>query len=168
MIAVFLMIMMVMLVVVVMIAVFLMIMMVMLMVVVIIAVFLMIMMMLMVMRMTADRAYLFFRHQLICQGHRFFHGSQNLLTGNVIPGGRYDRSLGIFLPYQGNCPIQLFLTHLLSSAQDNGSGAFHLIIVKLAKILHIHFYFHGICHGHQTVYSNLTVFRNTFHCPAHI
>ena len=82
--------------------------------------------------------------KLRSQGCLTFHGLQQLLTGQFAPGSGDNGGMLIVLPEHGNCHIQLLLRDRIGAGEDNGGSSFHLVIVELAKVLHIHLNFAGI------------------------
>lgn len=77
------------------------------------------------------------RQHLIRQAMPLFHSFPNLRSRQRIPGSRDDSSLSVVLPQHRNGQLQLLLRRLLRAAEDNRIGALHLIVEKLAEILHI-------------------------------
>ena len=82
------------------------------------------------------------------QGRLTFHGLQQLRTGQLTPGGYHDGGIRIMLPQQGHSGIQLGLGNGIGAGKDDGTGGFHLVIVELAEILHIHLYLAAIHNRH--------------------
>ena len=80
-----------------------------------------------------------------------FHGRQQLLPVQFVPRGRHDGRSRVLFPQQRNAGIQLVLLHPAGAAQNNGAGVLHLVIEKLAEILHIHLGLGGIHHGGKAV-----------------
>ena len=134
----------------------------------IMVVMMMFMFLIMAVMVTAHRTHIFFRHQFLCQGNKFLHSAKDLYSRQIIPRRGNDRGFLIFLTDHGYGCIQLILTHILRSAQDDRAGALHLIVIKLAKVLHIHFYFLHVCHSHQAVHCDITVLCHILHRAPHI
>jgi hypothetical protein len=61
------------------------------------------------------------------------------------------------LTEHGYHSFQLSLVHLLGTAQDNGIGAFYLIVEELTEVLHVNLALGGIYYGNKAVqlYGNL-------------
>ena len=82
-----------------------------------------------------------------------FHGLEQLLAGQGIPGGGDNGGHTVVLPEHGHGSIQLGLGNGIGPGQDNGGGGFHLVVVELSKVLHIHLDLarignrHGIAQG---------------------
>ena len=89
------------------------------------------------------------------QGIATLHGGQQLFAVQFVPGGGYNSRGGVLFPQQRHTGIQLFLLHAGGTAEDDGTGVFHLVIEKLAEILHIHFSLGGIHHGGKAVQDDL-------------
>ena len=87
---------------------------------------------------------------LVGQRH-LFHGGQNGLAVDLIPGGGDDGGSGVLLTQQGGSRLQLLLRQLLGPAEDNGTGGLDLVVVKLAEVLHIDLHLAGIGHGDEAV-----------------
>ena len=85
--------------------------------------------------------------------HRF----HQLGAGNLIPRGSDDCCLSIEGTKQLNGGIQLLLGDAVSTGQNNGIGSLDLIIVKLAKVLHIDFYLTGIHNGYLTTENDILI-----------
>ena len=87
---------------------------------------------------------------LVGQRH-LFHGGQNGLAVNLIPGGGDDGGGGVLLPQQGGSRLQLLLRQLLGTAEDNGAGRLDLVVIELAEVLHIDLHLAGVSHGDEAV-----------------
>ena len=79
------------------------------------------------------------RFQFRLQGGFLFHRGQDLFAGQLIPGGGDDRSLGVVFPQQRDGSFQLVLFDALGTGEDDGGSVLDLVVVKLAKVFHIHF-----------------------------
>ena len=76
-----------------------------------------------------------------------FHGSQQLLTGQLTPGsGNQGGNLVVF-PNQGNRCIQLLLGHGISPGENDGGSGLDLIVVELTEILGVDLHLTGISHS---------------------
>ena len=92
-----------------------------------------------------------------CQGILLLHGLHDLLTGELVPGGGDDDCSGVLFPDQLYGLQKRFLLHAAGTTENNGSGVLNLVIVELAKVLHIDLYLGGICHSDQC--ANLHIAR---------
>ena len=85
------------------------------------------------------------------------HGGDDLLTGQLIPGSGDQGCLCIVFPDQSHRSIQLVLCHGIGTGQNDGGSGFDLIVVELAKILHVDLHLacvrngNGIAQGHFLV-----------------
>ena len=95
--------------------------------------------------------------QFLLQGGLAFHRLQQLGAGQLVPGGSHDRSIGIMCAKLLHCRIQLLLRNGIGAGKDNGGSCLHLVIIKLAKILHIHLYLAGIHHRNGKTDSHIRV-----------
>ena len=112
------------------------------------------MIMVMVLRLVFSRLGLVFRthfgQQFFRQGYLFNCG-ENYLAVQLIPGGGEDGGLRVFFLEHGHSGLQLFLAEFLGAGEDNGPGAFDLVVVELPEILHIDLHLAGIGHGDKAV-----------------
>ena len=107
-------------------------------------------------------------HQLLLQRH-LFHGGQNGLAVQLIPGSGDNGSRGIFLPQQRHSRLQLICAKLLGAAEDDGSGSLHLIVVEFAEVFHIHLHPRGIRHGDKGIQFHVRhILHRVLHCQNHI
>ena len=79
------------------------------------------------------------------------HCLHQLTAGELIPRGRHNGGIGIMLPQHGNSVIQLLLGNSVRTGQDDRAGGFDLVIIKLAKILHIDLDLACVYHSHGTI-----------------
>ena len=86
--------------------------------------------------------------QLSCQGSLALHGCDQLLAGQFAPGRGDQGSNLVMLPDQSNTGIQLCLGNGIGTGQDNGGSGLDLVVVELAKVLHIDLDLTGIGHSH--------------------
>ena len=76
------------------------------------------------------------------------HGRQDLRSFQFTPTGRDDGSVRIMLPEEGHGGIQLGLGDHIGTGHDNSGGRFNLIVIELAKVLHIDLDLTGIHNRH--------------------
>ena len=92
--------------------------------------------------------------QLCCQRGLALHGGNQLLTGELAPGGGDDGGNLVVLPQQLHGGIQLGLGNGIGTGQDDGGGSLHLIIVEFSEVLGIDLDLarihnsHGVAQGH--------------------
>ena len=101
--------------------------------------------------------------QLVGQRH-LFHGGQNGLAVQLVPGGGQNGGGGVLLPQQGHGGLQLLLGQLLGPGQDDGAGGLDLVVIELAEVLHIHLHLAGVGHGDKGVQPHI---RNIRHGVLH-
>jgi len=77
--------------------------------------------------------------KLLIQSVAALDGFEDLFAAELIPGGGDYDSVGIFLPKQFHSRGDFIIAEILGSAEDYGSSVADLIIIKLAKVFHIHF-----------------------------
>ena len=99
------------------------------------------------------------RQQFICQRH-LLHSGKDGLSVQLVPRGREDGGGGVLLLQHRHGGLQLLLGELLSAREDNGAGGLHLIIIELAKVLHIHLHLGSIRHGDKAVKPQLRHIRH--------
>ena len=87
--------------------------------------------------------------QLSCQRCLPLHCFNELCTGQVMPGSGNHSCLSVMLPQQRNSGIQLSLRNRISPGQNDGGCSFHLVVVELAKVLHIKLDLTGIGNSHS-------------------
>ena len=76
--------------------------------------------------------------QLLLQSRLPLHGLQQLCASELIPGRSNQCRLTVMLPQQRHGSIQLGLGDGIGTGQNDRSCGFNLIVVELAKVLHIH------------------------------
>jgi hypothetical protein len=81
--------------------------------------------------------------QLCCQGCFTLHSFQQLRARQFAPGGGNNGCSLIVLTKKRHCVIQLLLGDGIGTGQNDGSSGFHLVIIELAKVLHVDL--HLIC-----------------------
>ena len=84
-----------------------------------------------------------------------FRSRQDLIAGQLVPGSCDDSGLVIMGSQQLQCSCQFFVRDILCSAEDDGAGAFDLIVIELAEILHIDLALGSIGNGNEAVELNL-------------
>ena len=109
-----------------------------------------------------------FLQQLVGQRH-LFHGGQNGLAVQLVPGGGQNGGGGVLLPQQGHGGLQLLLGQLLGPGQDDGAGGLDLVVIELAEVLHIHLHLAGVGHGDKGVQLHIRDIRHgVFHRHDHV
>ena len=58
---------------------------------------------------------------------------------NLLPRGSNKNGIGILLSYESNAVGELTLSGLSGVGKDDGGCVLNLVIIELAKVLHIHF-----------------------------
>ena len=91
-----------------------------------------------------------------------FHGLQQLLTGQFIPGSGDDGGIGIVLPQHLHSLIQLGLRNGIGTGQDDGGCGLHLVVVEFTEVLHIDLHLAGIHHSNGIAQGHI-VGGNLFH-----
>ena len=64
---------------------------------------------------------------------------EDFLAVNLLPGGSNENGIGILLSYESNAVGKLTLRGLSGVGKDDGECVLNLVIIELAKVLHIHF-----------------------------
>ena len=82
-------------------------------------------------------------------GAALLHRLHQLLAGQLRPRGRNDHGVLVVFADHVDALIELFLRHAVGAAEDDGVGRLDLVIVELAKVLHIHLALHRVRHGHE-------------------
>ena len=90
------------------------------------------------------------------------HSIQDLLTGQLRPGSGHQYSMRIVFPNQCDRRIQLCLGYCIGTGQNNGLSCFDLIIIELAKILHVDLDLANICNGNGATQYYICI-RDFFH-----
>ena len=92
--------------------------------------------------------------QLCGNGCATIHSTQQLGAAELIPGSGHDGSVVIVFPKHFNCLMKLLLGNTIGTGQHDCGSGFHLIVIKLAKVLHINldltciYHRNGIAQGH--------------------
>ena len=95
--------------------------------------------------------------QLLLQGVLVLHGLQDLLAVQLLPGGGDDGGVGVVLPQQLYRVHELLFAHAAGAAEDDGGSVLDLVVVELAKVLHINLALGGIGHGDESVELDIVV-----------
>ena len=101
------------------------------------------------------------------QGSLAFHSFDQLLTGQIIPGGGHHSCLSIMLTQQRHGSIQLRLRNGVSTGQDNGGSGFNLVVVELAKVLGVELDLACISNSYGVTQHHIGA-GHFFHCTDHI
>ena len=75
--------------------------------------------------------------QFLFYGRSAFHGLQKLLTCQLRPGSGDQGGSLIVLPQQLHRRIQLGLRNGIGTGQNDGGSSLDLVVIELAKVLHI-------------------------------
>ena len=73
-----------------------------------------------------------------------FHSTNQLSTGQFAPRSGNNSSILIMLTEHIHSLIQLFLGNSIGTGQNDGGCGFHLVVIELAKVLHINLDLAGI------------------------
>ena len=108
------------------------------------------------------------RHQLRLEIGLGGHGLQDLLAGQVVPIGGHDGGGGVLLAQQGYGSCHLVLRGGLGAAEQDAAGMADLVVVELAKVLHIQLDLVHVCYGNKAVQLHIQVLGHTFHSTGHV
>ena len=108
------------------------------------------------------------RHQLRLEIGLGGHGLQDLLAGQVVPIGGHDGGGGVLLAQQGHGSCHLVLRGGLGAAEQDAAGMADLVVVELAKVLHIQLDLVHVCYGNKAVQLHIQVLGHTFHSTGHV
>ena len=105
--------------------------------------------------------------KLLSQSSLAFHSGDQLLAGQLTPRGSYDGSFFVMLPEHSYSVIQLILGDGIRAGKDDGRSGFYLVIIELAKVLHVDLDLAGVYHrnGIPKLY---IVAGNLLHSADHI
>ena len=95
--------------------------------------------------------------QILLQGCIALHGIQQLSTGQFGPGCGDQCRFSIVLTQQRNCCIQFCLGNGIGTGQNNGLRRFDLVVIELAKVLHVDLHLAGIRHSNGVAQSDLLI-----------
>ena len=101
------------------------------------------------------------------QGSFSLHGSNQLLTGELVPGRGDDGSNTVMLPEHGHRPVQLGLRNGIRAGENDSGSRLHLVIIELTKILHIDLNLAGVRNGNCIAQGNIFA-GDTVHGADHI
>ena len=108
------------------------------------------------------------RHQLRLEIGLGGHSLQDLLAGQVVPIGGHDGGGGVLLAQQGYGSCHLVLRGGLGAAEQDAAGMADLVVVELAKVLHIQLDLVHVCYGNKAVQLHIQVLGHTFHSTGHV
>ncbi len=98
-------------------------------------------------------------HKVVLAGHC----GEDLLAGQVIPRCGDDGGCGVLLAQQCNGCGGLLLTCGLGAAEQDAAGVGNLVVVELAKVLHIHLHLVHVCDGDKAVQLHIQRFGYGLH-----
>ncbi len=100
----------------------------------------------------------FFLLHALCQAGQLrlqrigaFHCLQDALAVDGIPVRRHNGSRGIARAQQRHTVIEFLRVHILRTGKHDTTCIFNLVVVKLAKVLHIHFALFGVHNSREGV-----------------
>ena len=96
------------------------------------------------------------------------HNGNDLCTGQFVPIGGHNGGGGVLFLDQGNGCGNLFLVCAAGAAQDDAGCVADLVIIELAKVLHIHFDLVHIGHSHKAVQADRQGLAHTLNSAGHI
>ena len=96
------------------------------------------------------------------------HNGNDLCTGQFVPIGGHNGGGGVLFLDQGNGCGNLLLVCAAGAAQDDAGCVADLVIIELAKVLHIHFDLVHIGHGHKAVQADRQGLAHTLNSAGHI
>ena len=96
------------------------------------------------------------------------HNGNDLCTGQFVPIGGHNGGGGVLFLDQGNSCGNLFLVCAAGAAQDDAGCVADLVIIELAKVLHIHFDLVHIGHSHKAVQADRQGLAHTLNSAGHI
>ena len=89
----------------------------------------------------------------ILNGVLMLHSKENILTVKEIPGGCHDNSISIVLTKETNALRNLLIPCALRMREDDGGSVLDLVVIELAKVLHIHLALINVGNGGKAVKS---------------
>ena len=81
------------------------------------------------------------------QGVLALESGDELLTGQVLPGGGDDGGVVVVLADQLQSGVQLLLGNAGGTGQDDGGGGLNLVVVELTEVLHVYLDLVGVGHS---------------------
>ena len=96
------------------------------------------------------------------------HNGNDLCTGQFVPIGGHNGGGGVLFLDQGNGCGYLLLVCAAGAAQDDAGCVADLVIIELAKVLHIHFDLVHIGHSHKAVQADRQGLAHTLNSAGHI
>ena len=96
------------------------------------------------------------------------HNGNDLCTGQFVPIGGHNGGGGVLFLDQGNGCGNLLLVCAAGAAQDDAGCVADLVIIELAKVLHIHFDLVHIGHSHKAVQADRQGLAHTLNGAGHI
>ena len=101
-----------------------------------------------------------FLHQFLLKIVSVTDCTFNCCAFQPVPRRSNDGSLGVLFSDKLDTLFKLSLIHVLSPAYYYGCCTFNLIVVELAKILHVHFGFLAVNNCNSAVYFNTCLFAH--------
>ena len=89
----------------------------------------------------------------ILNGVLMLHSKENVLTVKEIPGSCHDNSLSVMLTKETNALGNLLILCGLGMGEDDGGSMLDLVVIELAKVLHIHLALINVGNGGEAVKS---------------
>ena len=117
----------------------------------------------MFMYMSAFRAYFLFFHQFLRKGYWMFHNIKKFLSVQFFNRCRDNCSFCIDLTEKFQRSLCFCFIYDISTAHNDCSGIFYLIIKELTKVSHIHFAFLCIDNSCIAVQYKSCLFFNTLY-----
>ena len=96
------------------------------------------------------------------------HDGDDLGAGESGPVGGDDGGGGVLFGQQGHGVGDLLLAGVAGAAEDDAGSMADLVIVELAEVLHIHFYFVHVGHGDKAVEEHRQAFGHAFYGAGHV
>ena len=89
----------------------------------------------------------------ILNGVLMLHSKENVLAVKEIPGSCHDNGLSIVLTKEANALGNLLIPCTLCMREDDGGSVTNLVVIELAKVLHIHLALINVGNGGEAVKS---------------
>ena len=96
------------------------------------------------------------------------HNGNDLCTGQFVPIGGHNGGGGVLFLDHGNSSSDLLLVCAAGAAQDDAGCVADLVVIELAKVLHIHFDLVHIGHSHKAVQADRQGLAHTLNSAGHI